>query len=126
MTKMRIAPFVFLLFLSCGTKSAFKKDRASFEASAVVTSFKSIGDMNDSYFDIRENDFFEFYKVLYDSVKNSSYPGRFVKDGDTLKLHFYNKKGYDLLGRKALIDKNKKEIVFFDNFPGYKKKLLIN
>ena len=82
--------------------------------------------MNDSYFVIKDNDFFEFYKVLYDSVKNSKYPGKYSKNGDTLLLQFYNKKGYALLGHKALIDKNKKEIVFFDNYPGYKKKLLIN
>lgn len=117
---------VLLALCSCSTKNGFRKDKASFEASKVVTSFKSVGDMNDSYFVIKENNFFEFYKVLYDSVKNSRYPGKFIKDGDTLMLHFYNKKGYDLLGRKALVDKNKKEIVFFDNFPGYKKKLLVN
>ncbi len=82
--------------------------------------------MNDSYFVIKENNFFEYYKVLYDSVKNTRYPGKFSTNGDTLVLAFYNKKGSDLLGKKALIDKSKKEIVFFDNFPGFKKKLLVN
>lgn len=82
--------------------------------------------MNDSYFIIKENNFFEFYKILYDSVKNSSYPGKYLTNGDTIILNFYNRKGYTLLGKKALIDKNKKEIVFFDNFPGVRKKLLVN
>ena len=82
--------------------------------------------MNDSYFVIKENNFFEFYKVLYDSVKNTRYPGKYTKNGDTMILSFYDKKGSTLLGHKALIDRNNKEIVFFDNFPGYKKKLLVN
>jgi hypothetical protein len=111
---------------SCSSRSAFRKDKAAFDASPVLSSFKSIGDMNDSYFVIKDNRFFEFYKILYDSVKNSRYPGKYTVNGDTLLLHFYNKKGYTLLGHKALIEKNKKEIVFFDNFPGYKKRLLVN
>ena len=28
--------------------------------------------MNDSYFEIKENNFFEFYRQLFDSVKNTS------------------------------------------------------
>lgn len=122
--------FLAFLFLSCcfacSTSNNFKKDKPAFEASKVLMSFKSIADMNDSYFVIKENNFFEFYKVLYDSVKNTRYPGHFTKNGDTLLLTFYNKKGITLLGHKALIDKKNKEIVFFDNFPGYKKRLLIN
>ncbi len=69
--------------------------------------------MNDSYFVIKENNFFEFYRQLFDSVKNTCYPGKYTKNGDTLILHYYNKKGYGLLGRKALIAANKKEIIFF-------------
>ena len=69
--------------------------------------------MNDSYFDIRENNFFEFYRQLFDSIKNTSYPGKYTMNGDTLILNFYNKKGVALLGSKALINKTKKEIVFF-------------
>mgnify|MGYP006991849940 FL=1 len=76
-------------------------------------SFKSVADMNDSYFVIKENNFFEFYRQLFDSVKNSSYTGKYNNNGDTLVLQFYNKKGIKLLGNKALIDDNKKEIRFF-------------
>jgi len=87
--------------------------------------FKSVADLNDSYFEIKENDFFEFYRELFDSVKNSSYPGKFTKKGDTMLLRFYNKKGLQLLGSKALITNNKKEIIFFDHYPGIKRKLIL-
>lgn len=81
--------------------------------------------MNDAFFEIRENNFFEFSRRLFDSVKNSSYPGKYTRNGDTLFLQFYNKKGEEVLGRKALVNPNKKEVVFFDNSPG-KKKLIFN
>ena len=82
--------------------------------------------MNDAYFVIKENNFFEFYRALFDSVKNTSYPGKYTKNGDTMYLQFYNKKGSDMLGNKALINSQKKEIIFFDKFAGVKKKLLFN
>ena len=126
MKKIGMAFCVLTLLSSCSANRGFNKDKTSFEASKVMSSFKSVADMNDSYFVIKENNFFEFYRILYDSVKNSSYPGRFTTVGDTLMLDFYNKKGYALLGRKALVDKNKKEIIFFDKVPGMKKKLLVN
>jgi len=108
-----ILPAVVFCFLSCSPSQSFHKDKALFEASAVQLSFRSVADMNDSYFVIKENNFFEFYRQLFDSVKNTSYPGRYTKNGDTLLLHFYNKKGLTLLGSKALIDEGKKEISFF-------------
>ena len=82
--------------------------------------------MNDAYFVIRENYFFEFYRQLFDSVKNTSYPGRYTQKGDTLLLNFYNKKGEEILGRKALINPNKKEIIFFDHYSRIKKTLILN
>lgn len=125
--KFILSGFCLALFLiSCSTSGNFKKDKPAFETSKVIMSFKSVADMNDAYFVIKENNFFEFYKVLYDSVKNTRYPGKYSKNGDTMLLTFYNKKGLVLLGHKALVDKNNKEIVFFDNYPGYKKRLLIN
>ncbi len=69
--------------------------------------------MNDSYFEIRENNYFEFYRQLFDSVKNTVYPGKYNLVNDTLHLKFYDKKGLELLGRKAVIKEGKKEIVFF-------------
>lgn len=104
---------VLFLIVSCSPGGRFAKDRALFEASAVQLSFRSVADMNDSYFVIRENNFFEFYRELFDSIKNSSYPGRYSKNGDTLLLHFYNKKGTSILGSKALVSADKKQVRFF-------------
>ena len=108
-----IASFLLIALFSCSPASKFHKDEALFNASAVQQSFKSVADMNDSYFVIKENNFFEFYRQLFDSVKNTSYPGKYTKNGDTLVLHFYHKKGGSLLGTKALVDKEKKQIRFF-------------
>jgi len=117
---------VITFLFSCSSTNSFKKDKAVFDASKVNMSFKSVADMNDTYFVIKENNFVEFYKQLFDSVKNSSYPGKYTKSGDTLLLWFYNKKAFDLLGKKALINEEKKEIIFFDNYPVFKKKLIVN
>lgn len=102
-----------ICIISCSSANQFKKDEPFFNASAVKMSFRSVADMNDSYFVIKENNFFEFYRQLFDSVKNTSYPGRYTKNGDTIILHFYNKKGAELLGNKALINEGKNEIRFF-------------
>jgi hypothetical protein len=50
---------------------------------------------------------------LFDSVKNTVYPGKYSVENDTLFLNFYDKRGLELLGRKAVIKEGKKEIVFF-------------
>ena len=115
-----------ILFVACSTQHAFQKDKQSFESAAVIKKYKAIADMNDAYFVIKENNFFEFYRWLFDSVKNTSYPGRYTKSGDTLLLNFYNKKGRDFLGSKAFINPDKKEIIFFDHYPGIKKKINFN
>lgn len=124
--KFLLSALSVLIIFSCSPSNKFSKDKTLFEASKVQRSFKSIADLNDSYFDIKENNFFEFYRQLFDSVKNTRYPGKYTKIGDTLFLEFYNKKGLKLLGRKALIDERKKEIVFFEHYPGVKKKLIFN
>jgi len=109
--------YIFLVTLvvciSCGPSAKFNKDEALFNSSAVVRSFKSVADMNDSYFVIKQNNFFEFYRQLFDSVKNTSYPGKYIMKGDTMILQFYHKKGAILLGSKALVNDKKNEIVFF-------------
>ncbi|MEJ7609812.1 MAG: hypothetical protein WKF88_01395 [Ferruginibacter sp.] len=112
--------------ISCSPSKGFRKDKALFDASPEIVKYKAIADMNDAFFVLKENNFFEFYRQLFDSVKNSSYPGRYSKSGDTLLLNFYNKKGEDILGSKAIINQNKKEIIFFDHSPGGKKKLIFN
>jgi len=105
--------FLALILVSCSAGHNFSQDKALFDVSAILVSYKSVADMNDAYFVIRENNFFEFYRQLFDSVKNSSYPGRYTKKGDTLLLHFYNPKGAEILGSKALIDGEKNNIRFF-------------
>lgn len=117
---MRFLPFAIGILFSCSPASKFKKDKPAFEAAKVLTSFRSVADMNDSYFVIKENNFFEFYRQLFDSVKNTRYPGKFTRSGDTMLLVFYNKKGAELLGKKAWIDTKKNEIVFFDKIPSKK------
>ena len=125
--KLYIYILIFLpIIISCSPLNSFKKDKDLFNASPIMTKYKAIADMNDAYFVIKENNFFEFYRELFDSVKNSSYPGRYTKNGDTLYLQFYNKKGTNLLGNKALINTQKKEIIFFDRYTGVKKKLFFN
>ncbi|MFZ1528590.1 MAG: hypothetical protein WAT19_07565 [Ferruginibacter sp.] len=126
MKNVFLAIFFILAVSACSPMHKFNKDKAAFEAAAVSKSFKAVSDMNDSYFDIRENNFFEFYRQLFDSVKNTRYPGKYSLQGDTMILQFYDKKGYELLGKKAYIDKEKKEIIFFDQFPGIRKKLIFN
>ncbi len=117
-----LAMFIF----SCANTGGFNKDKALFESSAVITKYKAIADLNDSYFTIKQNNFFEFYMQLFDSIKNTSYPGKYTKNGDTLYLNFYNKVAENFLGSKALINQGKKEIIFFDKYIGVKKKLLFN
>lgn len=111
--------FVFFFFslafamLSCASSRKFNKVKDEFNASMVTMQFKSVADMNDSYFDIKENNFFEFYRQLFDSVKNTRYPGTYRVTNDTFYLKFYDKRGEKLLGSKAVIDENKNEIIFF-------------
>ncbi|MDB5201840.1 MAG: hypothetical protein JWQ27_1249 [Ferruginibacter sp.] len=112
---MKIALLTLFLsgLLSCAPLHSFKRDRKLFEQSAVTMKFIAVADMNDSYFEIRENNFFEFYRQLFDSVKNTQYPGTYTRTGDTLLLNFYDKKGIDILGTKAWLNPHKKEIRFF-------------
>ncbi len=118
--------FTAVFLISCGSNSHFIKDKNLFESSKVITKYKAVADMNDAYFVVKENNFFEFYRELFDSLKNTSYPGKYTKNGDTLYLKFYNKKGSNLLSNKALINTDKKEIIFFDIYTGVKKKLIFN
>ena len=118
--------FAVTVLVACSPVNRFKNDKTLFEASKVITKYKAVADMNDAYFVIKENNFFEFYRELFDSLKNTSYPGKYTKSGDTLFLKFYNKNGNKLLSNKALLNSEKKEIIFFDIYTGVKKKLIFN
>ncbi len=111
---MKYVSFVLLLFLlyACSPAFRFNKDKTAFNASKVTMNFKSVADMNDAYFVIKENNFFEFYRELFDSIKNTRYPGKYELKNDTLLLKFYNNKGIKLLGNKAVIDSAKNQILF--------------
>lgn len=97
----------------CSPAACFNKDRKAFEAAKTIMSFKAVADMNDAHFDIKENNYMEFYRELFDSVKNTSYPGKYSLKGDTMLLSFYNKKAAALLGTKAVVNEKKKQIIFF-------------
>jgi hypothetical protein len=99
--------------LSCSQQYRFNKNRATFDASKITMSFKSVADMNDAYFVIKENNYFEFYRELFDSIKNTRYPGKYELHNDTLHLQFFNSKGSRLLGKKAVIDSARNQILFF-------------
>ncbi len=110
-----ILPVLFIgsVVIACSPAARFRKDEAAFNASKVVMSFTSIADMNDAHFDIKENNYFEFYRQLFDSVKNTNYPGTYTRKGDTLYLKYYDPKGKTVLGSKAVVQEGKKEIAFY-------------
>lgn len=108
-----ILSLVTFVFVGCSSSQKFKRDKAAFDASAITHSFKSVADMNDAYFEIKENGFFDFYRQLFDSVRNTRYPGKFELRNDTMYLKFYDKRGKELLGNKAVVNKTKNQILFF-------------
>ena len=116
-----------VLMSACSGTAGLHKMEAKVDAAPLQQSFKSVVQgINNSYFEIKDNNYFDFYQLLFDSVKNTSYPGKYTKNGDTLFLNFYQKGAEIFLGNKALINENKKEIVFFDNLLGVKRKLIFN
>lgn len=113
MTKMLL--LVLLVLLACNT--AEKKDAASPATTALEKdlSFRAVADMNDCHFTLKKDGSFEFYRLLFDSIKNSSYTGNYTLAGDTLMLMYDQSEAIELLGPKALIDHKKNEITFFDS-----------
>lgn len=112
---MKYVSFLLLLFVlnACSPAYKFNQVKAAFDDSKITMSFKSVADMNDAYFVIKENNYFEFYRELFDSIKNTRYPGKYEMKEDTLLLKFYDKNGSKLLGKKAVIDTVKNQILFF-------------
>ena len=100
-----ILAIVMVGMVGCAPSMNFKKDKASFAKAKVTQQFTAIADMNDAYFELKENNYFEFYRQLFDSVKNTSYPGKYMQRGDTLYLKFYNDRGATILGNKATVKK---------------------
>lgn len=72
----------------------------------VLKSFKNVVEgVNDSYFEIKESNYFDSYRLLFDSVKNTRYAGTYTSSvgNDTIVLQFFNAKGIKILGSKAVI-----------------------
>lgn len=121
--KVVITVSLFLLLVGC---SAERKAGRSLEASRVVTTYRTLSDHNDYYFEIRENNYFRFYMKLFDSIPNTQYSGSYTQTGDTLFLKYFRKEGASLIGKKALVNAAKKEIIFFDDFPVVKRSFPFN
>lgn len=105
--------FLILVF-SCNSSKKQGNDLENLEKAKVIKTFKATSDMNDSYFSLKENNYFEFYKSLYDSVKNTVYGGKYSKIGDTLVLNFFDNKGDSLFGNRAVINSENSKIYFFN------------
>lgn len=88
---------------SCSIFNGMEKKLRSIDNAKTLRSFTSVADMNDAFFVLKENNYFDFYRQLFDSVKNSRYPGTYTTLGDTLYLHFFDKKGAEILGNKAVL-----------------------
>ena len=112
---MRIVLALCSLFLfSCASSREFKTNMKAVDEATVLKSFKNVVEgVNDSYFEVKENNYFDSYRLLFDSVKNTRYAGTYISSvgNDTIALQFFNSKGLKLLGSKAVI--NGKNITFF-------------
>lgn len=112
---MRIVLALCSVFLfSCASTRDIKTKMNAVDQSAVLKSFKNVVEgVNDSYFELKENNYFDSYRLLFDSVKNTRYAGTYKSSvgNDTIALQFFNSKGLKLLGSKAVI--KGKNITFF-------------
>ena len=114
------------LLFSCNTAQNHKVEMDKLEKAKVISTFRSSSDMNDSYFLLKDGNYFEFYKSLYDSVKNTVYGGTYSMHLDTIKLEFFNVEGEKIFGNRAVIDKEKNEIYFFNASNAAKRMHLFN
>ncbi len=103
--------FISAIIFSCSVFRDSPNKIAAVDKAQTVKSFKSVADMNDAYFELKENHYFDFYRQLFDSVKNTRYPGTYTSKMDTLYLNFFDKKGEGLLGKKAVVKGD--DIIFF-------------
>ncbi len=113
---MRIVIALGCLFLvACVCSREFKKNMKSVDDAVVLKSFKNVVEgVNNSYFEIKENNYFDSYRLLFDSVKNTRYAGTYTSQAgsDTISLKFFHSKGVNMLGSKAVI--KGKNITFFN------------
>ena len=75
------------------------------DRAAVTKSFRNVVEgVNNSYFEIKENNYFDSYRLLFDSVKNTRYAGTYTTTlpNDTITLQFFQPKGKKNIGYKGL------------------------
>jgi hypothetical protein len=111
-----MARILFLIVLLAACQGQEKKGREEFPAGNM--SFVSISDMNDAHFELRKDGSFEYYRLLFDSLKNSTISGTWKKQADTILLIYNDTASEKILGPKAMINQQKHEISFFDSGPG--------
>lgn len=86
-------------------------------ATGINKTFMSLSDLNDCYLTLSSDWKFEYYKMLFDSIKNTEYTGTYQLQNDTILLNFDKKEGEALLGNRLLMDETKEHIVFIDAAP---------
>ncbi len=97
---------------ACSSKIPVKKFNATVDAAQEIKVFKNVvSGANNSYFVLKTDNYFDFYRELFDSVKNTRYPGTYIMKGDTIQLTFNQKSGKKFLSRQAVISGDK--ITFF-------------
>ncbi len=77
----------------------------------------SLSDLNDCYLSLSEDWKFEYYKMLFDSIKNTEFTGTYQLQHDTILLNFDKKEGENLLGNRLVMDENRENIIFIDAAP---------
>ena len=124
---MRKMLTIFIMVITgCNFKNEQKTDHRDLKNAKTISTFKASSDMNNSYFILKEGNYFEFYKSLYDSIKNTHFAGKYSLNGDTLILNFFDNKGEEIFGNRAIINTEKNKIYFFNSSKEAKQMHLFN
>ena len=128
---MKVAPFLILLYsiIGCQSTPSHPEVFPTNTGTTIKTyhkTFTSVSDLNDSYFTLNQDQTFEYYKLLLDSIKNTVYSGTYRVEHDTIFLEFKDEDGKHLLGERVLIDTLQENILFLDASPETKYMHLFN
>jgi hypothetical protein len=93
---------------------------------SIEHSFTSVSDLNDAYFSLTHDLKFEYYKLLFDSIRNTNFSGTYTIKQDTIFLKFDDEEGKKLLGERVLMDTLLENILFIDAAPESKYMHLFN
>lgn len=106
------------LFIACNAPAEKPVETLSpAPETGIRKTFMSLSDLNDCYFSFSEDGKFEYYKMLFDSIKNTEFTGTYQLQNDTFFLQFDKKEGEELLGNRLIMDENKENIVLIDAAP---------